>query len=511
MDDKIIISNRSALLAKYGKQGLAAVGKALTGLIAADSKRGVKSRVIYLDNASAMKKLGGVAVQNSLDPRENKIAVDTIFKTLAPDYLLILGAQDVVPHQDLDNPVFSPGDDDDAQAWGDLPYACDAPYSRDPAKFVGPTRVVGRLPDLTSGKEPSHLISLLKTSAGYKSRPSDHYSKYFGLSADKWKRSTRMSLNNVFGNADRLLLSPPSGPTYAAGELRAPMHFINCHGGKAFPAFQGQKGSSYPISLTSAATVGEITEGTVAAIECCYGAEIYDSITLGIDLPICQNYLRQGAYGYFGSTTIAYGPANDNGAADLICQYFLLAIQDGASIGRAALMARQRFAENAAQMDPMDLKTIAQFCLLGDPSVHPVVAPTAPGIPKGVASADAQRFFRAERRTKLRLSGTFLQQTKATASQRSALATIPAAMKAVLSNLAKVAGLGAEQAFAAFDVKAGKGGDDRAGKTLSVPSRYHVAIGTPRGAKSKNVNRGVAVIAKEMDGRIIGYRVYDQR
>jgi hypothetical protein len=40
---------------------------------------------------------------------------------------MILGAPDVVPHQDLTNPVFDPPDNDPDQfAYGDLPYACDA-------------------------------------------------------------------------------------------------------------------------------------------------------------------------------------------------------------------------------------------------------------------------------------------------------------------------------------------------------------------------------------------------
>ena len=81
----------------------------------------------------------------------------------------------------------------------------------------------------------------------------------------------------------------------------------------------------------------------MAAVECCYGAELYDSVILGLPLPICQRYLIQGAYGYFGSSTIAYGPADGNGAADLITQYFLVAVLDGASIGRAALTARQQY------------------------------------------------------------------------------------------------------------------------------------------------------------------------
>ena len=57
MDDKIIISNRGALLSKYGSKGLTAIRKALTALAAADKKRGISSRVLYLDDKAGMKKL----------------------------------------------------------------------------------------------------------------------------------------------------------------------------------------------------------------------------------------------------------------------------------------------------------------------------------------------------------------------------------------------------------------------------------------------------------------------
>src|SRR5690349_10106166 len=170
MDDKIIVTNRSALVRKYGSRGLVAVRQAVGALIAADKTRGLKTRIVYLDDAATMKKMGGKAVVTASDPRENKTAIDAVFKSARPDYLMILGAPDVVPHQDLNNPAYSPRGDDDGRAWGDLPYACDAPYSRDPARFVGPTRVVGRLPDLTGAKEPSYLVGLLKTATGYRTR-----------------------------------------------------------------------------------------------------------------------------------------------------------------------------------------------------------------------------------------------------------------------------------------------------------------------------------------------------
>src|SRR6187200_1377409 len=113
MDDKIIVTNRGALVKKYGTSGFAEIGKALVLLQASDKKRGIKSRVVYLDNKAAMKTLGGKAVMNAADPRENKAAIDAVFKSIKPDYLMILGASDVVPHQDLNNPAISPPEDDD--------------------------------------------------------------------------------------------------------------------------------------------------------------------------------------------------------------------------------------------------------------------------------------------------------------------------------------------------------------------------------------------------------------
>ena len=52
-----------------------------------------------------MKKLKAPLVNDPASTRENKRAIDGVYKALAPDYLMILGAIDVVPHQDLKNPL----------------------------------------------------------------------------------------------------------------------------------------------------------------------------------------------------------------------------------------------------------------------------------------------------------------------------------------------------------------------------------------------------------------------
>jgi len=510
MDSKIIVSNRSVLVKKYGTKGFAKIAKALTLLKAADSKRGIKSQIIYLDNKTAMKKVSGVAVFDAASPKENKAAIDAIYKKLRPEYVLILGAADVIPHQNLDNLVFEPGADDDRFAWSDLPYACSAAYSRDPRRFIGPTRVVGRVPDLAGATEPSYLINLLKTSASYQSRAPQEYESYFGLSTFAWKKSTQLSLNNIFGNNTKLRISPTTGPRHPAAQLGTLMHFINCHGGQASPEFQGQKAKSFPLSLTTNALAGKIKEGTVAAVECCYGAELYEALTLGIDLPICQSYLEQGAYGYLGSTTIAYGPADSNGSADLICQNFLLNVLGGASLGRAALMARQQYVADVGQMDPIDLKTLAQFYLLGDPSIHPVLKPESIA-PKGIIAKDSEQFSRAERRIKLQETGDFLEKTKPTVSKASTKSKVSTETKTSLGKLAKLAGLTAKQSFQSFVVKVPAAAKSQQTKGVGTPTKYHLALGVPVKQTNDKVNHGVAVLAKELNGRIVGYRIYEQR
>ncbi|WP_119421673.1 hypothetical protein [Desertibaculum subflavum] len=508
MDDKIIVSNRSALTRKYGTAGLAKIRKGVDALVAADAARGIKSRLVYLDDATAMKRYGGIAVSDRRNARQNKDAIDAIFASVELEYLMILGAIDVVPHQDLTNLTFDPPDDPDRHAFGDLPYACDAPYSRDIAKFKGPTRVVGRLPDLTGAREPSHLLRLLAAAGRHRPRPVTDYGNYFGLSTHSWRRSTELSLFNVFGNSAMLALAPPSGPKHSTTRLAPLAHFINCHGGLADPQFYGEKGNAQPVSLSSGALKGRIKPGTVAAVECCYGAELYDSVTLALPMPICQSYLAQGACGYFGATTIAYGPEEGNGAADLITQYFLLAVLDGASVGRAALLARQQFVRQTTELDPVDLKTLAQFNLLGDPSIHPTFINSATSVPKGVDVDQNKRLERRARRRKLRDEGQLLQETKPVASRKATKVRMSAAVTKALGNIAREAAIGRHKDFMAFEVKTPRGRTARGSKAAPVASRYYVAVYQPKKRPRDGTPPSVAAVAKEVGGRIVGYRIY---
>jgi Peptidase family C25 len=167
--------------------------------------------------------------------------------------------------------------------------------------------------------------------------------------------------------------SPPEGPLWKDSQVAPRLHFINCHGGPRDWRFYGERYGAQPTAHDSTHLDARraIAEGSVVAAECCFGAELYDP-TDEEPRGICSAYLDLGAYAFMGSSTIAYGPASGNGYADLICQYFVERVLRGASAGRALLEARQRYLQAAAELDEVDLKTLAQFLLLGDPSVHPV-------------------------------------------------------------------------------------------------------------------------------------------
>lgn len=551
MDDKVIVTNLSALKSKYGAKGVLKIDAAIKKLAAADKKRGIATRLVALDDGPAMKKLGAQPVTNSGDFQQNKKAIDGVYRKLMPDYLMILGANDIVPHQNLKNPVFQPGGDEDQFAFGDLPYACEAPYSQKPQDFTGPTRVVGRLPDLNGVADLDYLIRIIEAAANYKQSKLEDYSSYLGISAEVWRGSTELSLKNLFGSAKDLQLAPDKGPKWDAALISRRTHFINCHGAPADFHFYGQRDTNFPKAHDASYFNGKIKEGTIVAAECCYGGELYNPNLANGQPGICNTYLGNKAYGFFGSTTIAYGPAEGNGSADLICQFFIRSIFNGASTGRAALEARQRFIESSPEMDPVDLKTIAQFNLYGDPSIVPVAVPKTKtrSLRGAKAMVEAAATERADVRRQLLTKGLWLAQNHPVAVERpaagatrgaktrgAAAAGATGTSSAVMAELKRIAAqakmrptevlsFGIDRAPApksmtrsmkamrpastAFHVMVGRTEDSGGGAAASTGTTR----GTRGGAKAKamaseqtTIPSIVALVAKEVDGKIVSVR-----
>ncbi|TND03496.1 MAG: hypothetical protein FD123_3917 [Bacteroidetes bacterium] len=359
--DKIIVTNKSALRKKYGVN-FSLVENSLANFIAADAARGMTTKLVYLDDAT-VKKYGAVPVRSASNGHQNKDTVDKIFRYFKPDYLLLLGARDVVPHIKLTNLT---NDEDGTIIDSDLPYASDYGYSRDGRNFLAPTRVIGRVPDITGGRDHTYLTRLIDNIAGTQKLKRKDYADWLAVTAKEWIASSSVSVANIFSSTSGLLISPP-----AKGQLnQTRVHFFNCHGGLRDSRFYGQDGDDYPVAFSSAFLDKKLKPGTFVAAECCYGAELFDQAQ-GQDMSISNKYLLQNAVAYVGSTTVAYGPTEGQGGADLITQYFVINVLKGYSTGRAFLEARQKFINvSGPRIDAVELKTIMQFLLLGDPSLH---------------------------------------------------------------------------------------------------------------------------------------------
>lgn len=373
---KVILVNKSAGEKKYGKTAWRKIKQAINKLIVADKRKDFVSQVYEIDSKTQMKSVGGKPVTKASSASQVKRAIDAIFESVRPHYLMILGGPDLIPHVQLRNPIGVDEKEDDFVP-SDLPYACDAGYGLSVEKFIGPTRVIGRLPDVTGKSDPDYLIKLLDVAAMWESRSKKSYSNYFGISANVWKGSTRKNVSKLFGTTKKLQIVPPKGLPWSKAKLKPRVHFINCHGVEVDSLFYGENDESeaereYPEAHSSVELVGCITPGTVVAAECCFGAQLYAPIPQEPEIGIANRYLYESAYGFLGSTNVAWGLADGIALADLICQLFVANIQDGASLGRALLEARQQFVKTEAPIGPHSLKTLAQFTLLGDPSVHPV-------------------------------------------------------------------------------------------------------------------------------------------
>ncbi len=367
MVKKAILVDAQALDRKYGARAQD-VWEAVDDLVAADSNRGIQTQLVKLDDAAGP--AGSAVIATGANWTAVKGAVDAVAQVLNPDYLMLLGGPDLFPHCRLDNPT---RDDEDPFVPSDLPYACDAPASSTAADFRAPTRVVARLPDIPDADDPDVFLQILGHACGWESRSPDDYEPYLGISADLWIGSTALTLTQAYGDSSDMQISPPSGPRWSGALLNRLSHFVNLHGAPASTEYYGQHGKSYPVAHAAGIVDGHIAPGTVAAAEACYGGELFAPVDGTLPIPLA--YLRSGAYGFFGSTTIAYGPTASNDWADVLCRLFQTGILQGVSIGHAGLQARQEYITQSAPLDPIDLKTLAQFLILGDPSVQPVAGP----------------------------------------------------------------------------------------------------------------------------------------
>lgn len=396
--DKVVFTHVDALRAKYGSTGVRRLRAALRLMITSDRGRGLITTVVDVSSAAALRPVGESRIADAGDHDRFRQVLDAVCALAEPDYVLLYGGPDIVPLVPLVNPMPAPDPDPDLPS--DLPYAVpNAATGWDTAALVGPTRVVGRLPDTlgAGGLDGAAAYGrLARAAARWRRVDRAALGDPLCLSTARWQLSTAASARAVLGSAAAVRLAPPVTGPWAGEGLDARLHLVNLHGATADPRWTGDPG--FASALASADLTGRRLPGTVAVTESCFGAELWDpALALGA-LPVPLAYLAAGAYGVVGPTCLSYGGRTAPDAADVLCWLTVEEVLAGASLGRALLTARQRYVAAQPAMTPVDLKTLAQFSLLGDPSIHlvtPAVAPVG---------------ARTDRRRQLAAAGTRLQR-----------------------------------------------------------------------------------------------------
>jgi len=543
---KLSITVRAALEKKYPAKALARLDKAIAAWVKADAARGIQTLHVAVDSPADMAPFGVKALKKRMTSNKIKRALDALVAATAPEYVVIVGAGDVVPHFLVPNPSYSAGGDDDELVPTDNPYACSAKFRRSArATYLVPDRVLGRIPDLPGSSDPAWLVDYLTHAAAWHGRPSSAYTKSpLAVCCATWRGSGVKCVKELGAAPGTLQVTPPADKLTPAVKSRhkSRTHLIKCHGQEQDSRFYGEGGGRFPEVVTSAAIAGRITEGTVVGAMCCYGATVFDpdaptALTPGVP-PVPAVYLKQGAHGFLGSTTLAWVGDIDMLCADWVVTSFLQRATTGASLGRAALEAKQDLLrwlqQQGAAPDGADEKTLLQFMLLGDPSIHPALPAPVIGAPKpaaarpvaatmramvaGSAGRQARRVMRFELGRVLR-AGLLDRRVLTTAVAKAPAAAVAAVAAAMLERLnarnphafaqapTSAEHLSARGARARpGPVAAGLGARMAVGVAPSAPSVFQYSWSVRLGTKGPR-RVGLVTVNADAEGRVIGQRM----
>jgi len=292
-----------------------------------------------------------------------------------PKYICLIGNWDEVPPFKLAAPEIM--HDHDEFCVTDAPYGCIQAYDEENIFSIIPDIPVGRIPTIDS----EVLIRLffeeeIKTDA--------NKSFLFAVSAQVWNRATEKIINLFLNSEDnnRLKNDPTdinqfpyrgvlSSPNWYEDDLKKitrqkfdiknSVILFNVHGGLDEPIWVGEADGKY-TKIFDIDTINDFNSSIIIS-EACYGG------ALGYDpKSIVEAFFERGGRTFIGSSTIAYGAANENiFGADHIALHFLRAIARGDEFGDALNFSKSEIAKSDSLYKFVGEKTILSFNLFGLP------------------------------------------------------------------------------------------------------------------------------------------------
>ena len=391
---QLLLGCKTVLLKRYGAAGFAAIDTRLHAIAAALQRRQIQAHCCYIDDVASLQ----IDERITLAPVAHEAgAIRNLVRTLAEALdqhgqelgtVLLIGGDDSIPFHRVENPLH----DDDAVVLSD------SPYGSDDAGYMLPQRVVARLPD-GAGDQPEPLLKLLDQMLDYhQGRGTQLKSGFFhlpllggrrnaarkqasqvdaGYSAEVWRAASRMALDALDADAPLSCCPPLDTDTLDLAEwIDRRVLYVNLHGASGLPNWYGQPdllwpgpATQLPIALRPEQLADRRPAGALLISEACYGAELTDRTQ---ETSIMLKALAEGALACVGATVSSYGSLTmPLIGADLLCQKLLAHLASGIPVGAALHQARLEFAQTMYRrqgyLDDVDVKTLTEFVLLGDP------------------------------------------------------------------------------------------------------------------------------------------------
>lgn len=366
MASKIIVTNKMALEAKYGKTGSDSVLLTLNTMVAMDRQiRNISSFVLLLDDKNQMSLYGAKNVTDPQDEKQVKEAIDKICKNIKPDYILLLGGRDIIPHQHLVHPG-----DPRKQVESDLPYACSTAYHTSVDAYLQPERMVSRLPDTTKnteGADETKFVKVILDACRQNTRAQKDYEKCFAVSAADFKSFGQKNIKEWFGDSQEMECCPPHNHVWSREQYDCLIHYFALYGFSGqFQWFEDKEGKKAAFDCGNENM--HLENGTVVISQCSYGAQLFEFVR---KQPICNVYMENKACAFLGCTGEC-SPGREGNKEDGLIAEFLTQIKNGKSIGEAFLNARKGLITDPQHASPEEKLVLAQWVLYGDACIKPM-------------------------------------------------------------------------------------------------------------------------------------------
>jgi tetratricopeptide (TPR) repeat protein len=391
---QLLLGCKAVLLKRYGPAGFAAIDARLHAISEALQHRQIQAYCCYIDDPASLQ----IDEWITLAPAAHDAsAIRNLIRVLAEALgqhrqelgtVLLIGGDDSIPFHRVTNPLH----DDDAVVLSD------SPYGSDDAGYMLPQRVVARLPD-GAGDQPELLLRLLDQMLDYhRGRSMQLKNGFFhlpllggrrnparkqsspvdaGYSAEVWRAASRLALDTLDAGAPLSCCPPLDTETIDLAEWsNRRILYVNLHGASGLPNWYGQPdllwpgpATQLPIALRPEQLADRWPAGALLISEACYGAELVDRTEQS---SIMLKALAEGALACVGSTVSSYGSLiMPLIGADLLSQKLLGHLASGLPVGAALHQARLEFAQTMYRrqgyLDDVDVKTLVEFVLLGDP------------------------------------------------------------------------------------------------------------------------------------------------